>query len=279
MDIQGTIHFFKMTGAGNDFIFIDNRLGAIDADRCGDFVRSVCRRRLSVGADGLVLIEEDPEADFQWRFFNSDASEAQMCGNAARCAVRFAYLTGIVRKTEMSFRTRAGMIRGEILGDGARVRMPSPHGLKLGIGLESSGWTHVVDCIDTGVPHAVLAVADAGELEAADVDGLGRVLRSDAHFNPAGSNIDFACVLDRHHLAVRTYERGVEGETLACGTGVIASVLTLAARGLADSPVGVQTRGGEILTVHYRRAAGGEFTEVFLEGGARVVYEADLWPL
>ncbi|MEJ2110756.1 MAG: diaminopimelate epimerase [Acidobacteriota bacterium] len=271
------IHFYKMTGAGNDFIFIDNRNGVVDANHCADFVRSACRRKLSVGADGVVLIEEDPEADFKWRFFNSDASEAEMCGNAARCAVRFAHLTKIVDRTTMSFRTLAGIIRGEILGDTVKVQMTPPHSLELGMKLEADGRTLNFDFIDTGVPHAVHFVADAADLESMDVARSGRPFRFHSRFQPAGSNIDFARITDAHRMTVRTYERGVEDETLACGTGVLASVLTAAARSRVGSPVKVKTRGGEFLTVHFGPQGGGESGEVFLEGEARVVYEADLY--
>jgi len=272
------IHFYKMTGAGNDFIFIDNRSGAVDADNCGDLVRSICRRKLSVGADGMVLVENDPEVDFKWRFFNSDASEAEMCGNAARCAVRFAFLTGIAACPEMSFRTLAGIIRGEILNGRVKVQMTSPHGLESGLKLAGAGHDLDFDFLDTGVPHAVHFVSDEDELETTDVSGLGRLFRFHSHFQPAGSNINFACIHDSHHMTVRTYERGVEDETLACGTGVIASVLTAAARERVDSPVEVKTRGGESLTIYFKLSHKGEgVQEVFMEGEARVVYEADLW--
>jgi diaminopimelate epimerase len=278
-EIKPRLHFFKMTGAGNDFIFIDNRRGVVDPDRCGDFVRAACRRKLSVGADGMMLIENDPEVDFKWRFFNSDGSEAEMCGNGARCAVRFAYLTGIVPKPRMAFRTLAGVIRGEMLDGGVKVQMPSPHGLEPGLRLEASGLSFDLDFINTGVPHAVCYTAGEAALESADVDGWGRALRFHARFQPAGSNINFAWIRDPHHMAVRTYERGVEGETLACGTGVTAAVLTTAARGRAATPVEVRTRGGECLTIHFERDRdGGAFREVFMEGEARVVYEGDLWP-
>jgi len=272
------IHFYKMTGAGNDFIFIDNRNGVVDADHCSDLVLSACRRKLSVGADGMVLIENDPEVDFKWRFFNSDASEAEMCGNAARCAVRFAKLTGIVDKSEMAFRTLPGIIQGKLIGSSVKVRMTAPHSLELDLHLESDGLAFDFDFINTGVPHAVCFVSDASEIEAADVPGWGRPFRFHPHFQPSGSNINFSCVLDAHRMIVRTYERGVEGETLACGTGVIASVLLAAVRNRVLSPVEVKTQGGEFLTIHFERKENGkEFKEVFMEGEARVVYEADLW--
>src|SRR5512136_1722861 len=133
------IHFYKMTGTGNDFILIDNRNGLIDADHCQDFVRRACRQKLSVGADGVILIENDSEVDFRWRFFNADASEAEMCGNGARCAARFAYLTGIVDKPRMTFRTLAGIIRAELLDIKVKVQMTAPHGLLMDLKTEADG--------------------------------------------------------------------------------------------------------------------------------------------
>jgi len=278
------IHFYKMTGAGNDFILIDNRKGTIDADHCRELVRSACRRRLSVGADGMILIENDPEVDFKWRFFNLDASEAEMCGNAARCAARFAYLTGIVEKPQMAFRTLAGIIRAELLKNSVKAQMTSPHSLRLDLCVETDDRSFELDFIDTGVPHAVCFVADDDELEAVDIQHLGHSLRFHPHFQPAGTNVNFACVKDARHMSVRTYERGVEGETLACGTGAVAAALIAAYRKLVRSPVHVKTRGGESLKVHFEMVDGmgqperTQFREVYLEGEARIAYEADLWP-
>jgi diaminopimelate epimerase len=267
------IHFFKMTGTGNDFILIDNRQGRIDADHCQDLVRQACRHKLSVGADGLILIENDPEVDFKWRFFNADASEAEMCGNGSRCAARFAYLTGIVHKPKMSFRTLAGIIKAELLNGRVKVQMTQPHSLTLGIHLEACGRSFDLDFINTGVPHAINFVGSESDLESTDVQNWGRALRFHPQFQPAGTNVNFVFVKDGRHIAVRTYERGVEGETLACGTGAIASTLVHAARSQADSLVEVQTRSGEFLTIHFDR----QQREVYLEGEARVAYEADLW--
>ena len=277
------IHFFKMTGAGNDFILIDNRKGLVDSDHCRDLVRYACRHKLSVGADGMILIENDPEVDFKWRFFNADASEGEMCGNGARCAARFAYLTGIVAKPRMAFRTLAGIIKAELLGDRVKVQMTSPHGLKMDQNLDVDGRSFSPDFVNTGVPHAVCFAADERELESTDVLRWGHALRFHPHFQPAGTNVDFVWVRDPHHLVVRTYERGVEGETLACGTGCIASSLISAARDRVVSPVDVKTRGGESLTIYFEMSgkkqnpADAKFGEVYLEGEARVAYEADLW--
>ena len=275
-DTSRRIHFYKMTGTGNDFIMIDNRKGIIDADHCQELVRRACRHKLSVGADGMILIENDPEVDFKWRFFNADASEAEMCGNGARCAARFAYLTGIAAKSQMSFRTLAGIIRAELLGNRVKVQMTPPHGLRLDLNLEADGRSFNLDSINTGVPHTIHFVADAKELASVDVERWGRLLRFHPHFQPAGTNVNFVWVRDSKYIAVRTYERGVEGETLACGTGAIASTLIAAARDRVVSPVEVETRSGESLTIYFERD--NPFKEVFLEGEAKIAYEADLWP-
>jgi diaminopimelate epimerase len=280
INLDNPIPFYKMTGSGNDFIVIDNRSLLIDADRCQDLVRFACRHKLSVGADGLILIENDAEVDFQWRFFNADGSEAEMCGNGARCAARFAYLKGIVRNHKMAFRTIAGIIQAEIKGERAKVRVTSPHSLKENISLQMENHSLSLHFIDTGVPHVVHFVTDKSALELLDVSSLGRALRFHPQFKPAGANVNFAVLFDPHHMAVRTYERGVEAETLACGTGSIASVLVAAAKKLVNSPVEVLTQSAETLTIHFEQRDNqglAQFAEVYLEGDAKVVYEAKLW--
>jgi diaminopimelate epimerase len=275
------IRFVKMTGSGNDFILIDNREQTFDPSRMPDLARLACRRKLSVGADGIIFIENDPRVDFQWRFYNADGSEAEMCGNGARCAARFALLQGIVSKTNISFRTLAGVIDAEIIEDRVKIKTSTPHGLQNNLHLDVDGKPFDLSFINTGVPHAVQLVASESELEAADVFHWGRSIRCHEHFQPAGSNANFSVVLDRHRMAVRTYERGVEAETLACGTGSIASVLVAAAKNLTASPVEVKTRSGEILTIYFdMQSLDGalQFSDVYLEGDAKVVYEANLWP-
>jgi len=272
------IHFYKMTGAGNDFIIIDNRKRIVDSDNCHDFIRGVCRRGVSVGADGLILIENDPEADFRWRFFNSDGSEPEMCGNAARCAARFAYLTGISDKPRMSFRTGAGIITAEISDTKVKVQMPVPGDLRRNMNVEAKGRSFTLDFINSGVPHAVCFLKDEKELESINIARFGRALRIHDDFQPDGTNVDFAIVENSHRLSIRTYERGVEGETLACGTGAIASALLAVVRGEAESPVEVLVRSGETLTISFKAITGSvPFIDVCLEGNALVVYEADLW--
>ena len=272
------IHFYKMTGTGNDFIVIDNRKRIIDADNCHDFVRGVCRRGVSVGADGVILIEDDPEVDFRCRFFNADGSEPEMCGNGARCVTRLAYLTGIVDMPRMSFRTGAGIIAAELLDTKVKVQMPMPVDIRRNLEIDVKGRSFALDFINTGVPHAVCFLKDEKELENINIARLGRALRVHESFNPDGTNVDFVFVKNPHRLSIRTYERGVEGETLACGTGAIASVLFAAIRGEVESPVEVCVRSGETLNVYFKTTGRNiPFDDVCLEGSALVVYEADLW--
>ena len=266
------IPFSKMSGCGNDFVLIDNRPKILDPDRLGDFVLRVCAPKVSVGADGVILIEESPKADFRWRFFNSDGSEAEMCGNGGRCAARFAVLKGIA-PDKLSFETLAGIIEAEVSGRRVKLQMVKPFGLKLDFAVQIDGNSHSLHFINTGVPHAVHFVPEASKVNVKD---FGKKIRFHAHFQPAGTNANFVQVSDRKSIKVRTYERGVEDETLACGTGAVASALISGAKGYVDSPVAVETSGGEILNIHFQKKGDG-FDRVFLEGDTRLVYEGDLW--
>jgi diaminopimelate epimerase len=266
------IPFCKMSGSGNDFILIDNRQRILDGDQLGDFVRRVCTRKVSVGADGLILIEPSERVHFRWRFFNADGSEAEMCGNGGRCAARFAVLRGIAPE-RLSFETLAGIIEAEVHGRRVKLQMVQPSGMELDLRVMIEGDEHLLHFINTGVPHAVEFVEEAGRVAVVD---RGRKIRFHPQFQPAGANADFLQTIDRGHLKVRTYERGVEDETLACGTGAVASALIAAARGLVDSPVAVETTGGEVLNIYFQRKGKG-FERVFLEGDTRLVYEGELW--
>jgi diaminopimelate epimerase len=261
------IEFSKLQGTGNDFVIIDNRQGAFWRF-CGPVpeqkaVRLICSRRTGVGADGLILIENSEVADFRWRFFNSDGSTAEMCGNGARCAARFAVEKGIARE-KMKFETLAGTIEAEVSGRLVKVRLTPPSQLKLNLSV--SGITG--HYINTGVPHFVVFV---DMVDSVDVRSVGRKIRYDSLFKPAGTNVNFAEVrLDR--VFVRTYERGVEDETLACGTGSVASALIAAKVFGLSSPVEVEVRSGERLKVYFDS----EFKNVFLEGGTVYVYDGVL---
>ncbi len=267
------IPFSKMNGSGNDFILIDNRSGIVGDQGLAELVGKVCRRKLSVGADGLILIEDAEDADFRWQFFNADGSRAEMCGNGARCAARFAHMNGIAGSS-MVFQTDAGRISAKVEGDRVRVGMTTPFDLVPELSLPLEEKTLSVASLNTGVPHVVV---ETDELERVDVEGLGRAIRRHERFAPAGTNVNFARRLGDRRIAVRTYERGVEAETLACGTGCVASALITARRSGWSGPVEVETRGGGVLTVHFDAGTGGEgFSRVFLEGDARLVYTAHL---
>jgi len=270
------IEFYKMSGSGNDFILIDNRQRQVEAAIgplvVEDFVRAVCEPKMSAGADGLILIQESSKADFGWRFFNADGSEVEMCGNGGRCAARFAFLKGIAGE-KMSFETVAGIIDAQVKGEIVKLRLTDPFDLRTDETIRIDGRDYTVNSINTGVPHVVFYVED---LDAFDVFYVGRNIRYHDQYQPRGTNANFVKSLDRRNMMVRTYERGVEDETLACGTGSVASVLISAAKGLVDSPVAVQVKSGEKLNIYFEKTATG-FEKIYLEGKAKVVYEGRLW--
>ena len=235
------------------------------------FVKNVCRRGLSVGADGLMFIEPSERADFKWRFFNADGSEAEMCGNGGRCAVRFAERIGL-GSGSFSFETIAGIIDATIEGSRVKLRMTQPFDFRAGLEVPLNGRRATVDCLNTGVPHAVEFVEDA---ETADILGDGRLIRHHEFFAPAGTNANFCQVTGSNAVTLRTYERGVEAETLACGTGAVAAAILAATRGLAEPPVDVLVRGGENLTIHFS-GRGAEVADVYMEGETRLVYEGEM---
>jgi diaminopimelate epimerase len=270
------IEFFKMSGSGNDFILIDNRdqlvEAAIGSQSVVDFVKAVCEAKVSLGADGLIMIQRSGKADFAWRFFNADGSEVEMCGNGGRCAARFAFIKGIAG-AQMSFETLAGIIDAEVKNDIVKLRLTDPFDLKTEEELLIDGQRHVVDSINTGVPHVVYFVEDVASFDVFDV---GRKTRYHDHYQPRGTNANFVEPVDRHTLKVRTYERGVEDETLACGTGSVASALVASWKGLVDGPVDIRVKSGETLRIYFERTPHG-FEKVYLEGKAKVVCEGSLW--
>ncbi len=265
------IPFTKMSGAGNDFIIIDNRQGGVTDKASDTFIRNLCRRKMAVGADGLILIESSEEHDFKWRFFNSDGFPAEMCGNGARCAARYAFLNKIAGAI-MVFKTDAGLVEARVDGAQVKINMPAPTGFSDARDLDLDNQTLRFESINTGVPHVVITVDD---LENTNVVALGRRIRHHAQFLPAGTNVNFIAATMKGELAVRTYERGVEDETLACGTGAVAAALVYARQHAAASPVRVCTRSGAQLNVFFVHR-GNDFTDIRLEGDARVIYHGRL---
>lgn len=265
------IEFWKMSGSGNDFILIDNRDGQIKDEEMGPLVQSACRRRESVGADGTIFVVGSDRYDFGWRFFNADGGEVEMCGNGGRCVSRFAYLKGITGP-KMTFETLAGPVSAEVKGRMVKVLMPRPGNLSMDLDIDyQPGWKSC-DFINTGVPHVVIGVR---ELSTHPVREQGRSIRCHSRFSPEGTNANFMRRIGPGELEIRTYERGVEDETLACGTGAIACALVASIREKVSSPVRVKTRGGEELTIHFKRE-NTSFEQVWLEGNTSVIYQAQL---
>jgi diaminopimelate epimerase len=267
------IPFMKFSGAGNDFIVVDNRDRVVDPGKAPAFVAHVCKHHLSVGADGLILIEKSRKTNFRWRFYNDDGGEADFCGNGARCAARFAYLKRIAPKV-MRFDGAAGVVEAEVTGDQVTVRVPDPAGVRLNLHLPVGPAILEGHAVNTGVPHVVYFVP---ETATAEVLGVGRATRYHDEFKPAGTNVNFVQVLDRHTIHVRTYERGVEDETLACGSGAIASALIAGLVHKVESPVTVVPISQMPLRVTFR-SEGERFTDVTLTGDARAVYEGVMRP-
>jgi diaminopimelate epimerase len=261
------LQFTKMNGAGNDFVMVDNRDGSRSLSH--DQIASLCNRNRGIGGDGLIAVEGTPEMP-RMRYYNADGGEAEMCGNGARCFARYAArLTGQTDGT-LPFLTMAGPITAELLpGERVRLRMIEPHSLQLAHSLKIEGEDLEVHSLNTGVPHAVVFVTD---LQSTPVVPLGRALRHHPRFAPAGTNANFAQVLGPTSLAIRTYERGVEDETLACGTGVVASALIYHLRSQAPSPIAVQVKGGDTLEVGFK-LENGHPREVALSGPADFVFE------
>src|SRR6266496_6768419 len=254
------LRFTKMDGAGNDFILIDNRAGDINLNRSQ--IARLCDRHRGIGADGILLLENpSDQADFRMRYFNADGGEAEMCGNGARCFARFANkVAGAPDK--ISFQTPAGLIRGELHGELVTLQMSEPKDLQLSVELVANGEKEHVHFINSGVPHVVVPVSKVDDV---DVRRRGEAIRRHEMFSPAGANVNFIEKRGAQKILVRTFERGVEDETLACGTGVVASALIFGATEKVDGPISVAVRSGSELSVGFKRA-GDQFRNVTLTG-------------
>jgi diaminopimelate epimerase len=262
------LDFTKMNGAGNDFVLLDNRTKQISLTR--EQIQRLCDRHRGVGADGVILLVPSAtgKADCAWQFYNSDGSAGEMCGNGARCFARYVHRrTGLDR--DFAFETEAGIITAHFQDEQVTVNLTEPNSLHLGEELVLAQGRQTIHSLNTGVPHAVLFVPDADK---AMVQQLGPEIRRHQHFAPKGTNVNFVQVIGPNHIRVRTFERGVEGETLACGTGVTASALIAARVHKFASPVKVQVQGGDQLEVGFRDRNGG-FADVCLTGPAEFVFD------
>jgi len=268
------LNFTKMNGAGNDFVLVDNRSGALALD--ATTIARLCDRHRGIGADGLLAVEPvEPgaNADCRMRYYNADGGEAEMCGNGARCFARFVNRLHGFGLSSVRFDTLAGVIGAEFQGEQVRLRMSEPHSLALDDTLLVRGRPLSVHSLNTGVPHAVVFVED---LETVDVRGEGSALRHHERFAPKGTNANFVQVTAPGKITIRTYERGVEDETLACGTGTVACAIIHHLLHGATSPVQVLVRGGDTLTVGFVRMADGRFGDVTLTGPGDFVFDGTI---
>ena len=266
------LRFTKMNGAGNDFVLLDNRLGEIQLEP--KQIARICDRHRGVGADGILLLEKAVNgADFRMRYYNADGGEAEMCGNGARCFARFAHKVAGAAG-QISFETPAGVIGAELHGESVTLRMSEPQDLRLNISLPEISGHESIHFIDSGVPHVVIPVP---RIDDVDVRRDGAMIRRHKMFSPKGTNVNFLEKRGSQSVAIRTYERGVEDETLACGTGVVASALIFAATENTEGPISILVRGGSELTVDFKKNDQ-NFSEVTLSGPAEFVFEGTIEP-
>jgi diaminopimelate epimerase len=265
------LRFTKMDGAGNDFVLIDNRAGEINLNRSQ--IARLCDRHHGVGADGVLLLENPSnQADFRMRYFNADGGEAEMCGNGARCFARFANKVAGAAAGKISFETPAGVISAELAGDLVTLQMTDPTDLRLSVPVQIGSEKKIVHFINSGVPHVVVPIA---QLDDIDVARDGSALRHHEMFSPKGANVNFIQKRGTDTIGIRTYERGVEDETLACGTGVVASAIIFAATENVNGPIDVNVRGGDKLRVGFEKIDK-EFRNVTLTGPAEFVFEGTI---
>jgi diaminopimelate epimerase len=266
--VSRAIRFWKLEGAGNDFLGLDGRLGGFKLNR--KKITDLCDRRRGVGADGVLVVEKPKRrgADFRMRYYNSDGGEAEMCGNGARCFALLARAVSGRKGNVLRIQTQAGLVTLQIRGQEVQVSMTEPTKLRLGKKVVLAGRKLAIDFLNTGVPHAVLFVRS---VRSVDVAKQGRAIRYHSAFAPSGTNVNFVEIGRGNRILVRTYERGVEGETLACGTGVVASSILSNLRRRLRSPILVTTRGGDDLRVGFSME-NGHARKVTLQGPARIVY-------
>jgi len=258
------INFTKMVASGNDFVLMSTNYRALGLKK---IAQKICDRKFGVGADGLLILEKSKSADVRMRIFNADGSEAEMCGNGVRCTALY------MRRKEANIETKAGIIESRVAQDKIKIKLTCPKNIKLDIPIKVIKRNLKLNFIDTGVPHAVIFVEGLDEIH---VEQIGRSIRYHKIFYPRGTNVDFVEVLGKDYIAIRTYERGVEDETLACGTGSVASALICALKTKAGNKIKVLTKGGDVLTVYFRKE-GDRFKDVWLEGQARIVYKGEYY--
>lgn len=263
------LKFTKMNGAGNDFVVVDNRDLGLELSR--DQIAALCQRQRGIGADGLLAVEPARDgADYRMRYYNADGGEAEMCGNGARCFARFVNRLEGEGLESTTFETIAGVIQADFIGDHVRIELSRPFDYRRDLELSILGKDTRVHSINTGVPHAVLFVP---EIASVPIREIGAAVRNHEQFAPAGTNVNFVEVKSARKIAIRTYERGVEDETLACGTGMVACAIHHSESSGESAPIEVEVAGGDVLTIDFERHAEGDYGRVTLLGPADFTFE------
>ena len=267
------ISFTKMAATGNDFIVIDNRKKSLPGNK-KKLIQDLCAFHTGIGADGVLLLEKSHKASFKMRIFNPDGSEPDMCGNGARCICLWAWKKKIVSRN-FTMETGAGLLKGKILPlNKVKVQLTKPKDLKLNLQVPIKGEKHKIHCINTGVPHAIIF---SRNVEKEKVFDLGKAVRWHKTFQPHGTNVDFVEITAKNRILVRTYERGVENETLACGTGVSASAIISALACGLKPPIKAKAKSGDILEIDFE-IINNKVGNVTLTGPARIVFEGKYTP-
>ena len=273
------LEFTKVVASGNDFIILSGSGTSptttldvkkkLPKNNLAELSKKLCNRRFSIGADGVMLLLKSKKADLRMRIFNPDGSEADMCGNGLRCLALYAFKKGIGHKN-LRIETNAGILRARLVkNDYIRLEMTEPKTIRLDFNIHIDGVIHKVNFINTGVPHAVYFVKD---LDNFDVKHIGQKTRFHEEFRPEGTNADFVEILDSKNIKIRTYERGVEDETLSCGTGTVAGAIVAGLLKNIEAPISVHTRSGEILKVDFKKDDV-SVNGVTMEGKAKIVFE------
>jgi diaminopimelate epimerase len=271
------LKFTKMSGAGNDFVVIDNRTGIIPDPQT--FSKMVCDRRFGIGADGLLMLESSSIADFTMKYYNADGSNAGMCGNGGRCLSKYAFDVGIISNTTFTFEGFGHIYKGyRISEDEYELVMMKPFNIQLQQELDVNGSKIIANYVNTGTDHCVIFLddnPDLGSLESVNVIEIGKKIRYHNQYRPIGTNVNFVHIKDINCIQIRTYERGVEDETLACGTGSVASAILSNIKYGFSGPISINVRSGESLTVKFNKIVEG-YSNVRLQGGAKITFRGEL---
>lgn len=267
--LQQRISFAKLSASANDFIVMDNRQG-IFSDVASSLAQRICARRYSVGADGLILIERSEKATVRVRYVNPDGEEFNTCGNGGRCAARYTHLF-VIPERHLTMETNIGVVKAEIVDRSVKLQLVNPTEIRLNLELSLEGRIYRGHYVQVGDPHFIVPFEN---IRTIDFVTIARKLRHHEGLGPAGANVHFIEPTARNRIKIRSFERGVEGETLACGSGCVSSATSTFRAGQSDPPIQFEPQSGIPVTVHFEPAE--DFGEIFLEGDARMIYQGEL---